>query len=209
VTDERTAVRALLRRIRIAFKRAAYSGPRRHRWQHPDRVVSSLGLRGEDRVADLGAGGGYFTFRLARAVDPSGVVYAVDTDREMVSALAEDAARNGLRNVVPIEARPEESCLPEPVDLVFLANTYHHIPDPRDYFARLARRLRPGGRIAVVEARPTGLHRVFGHATPPGEIRSGLARAGYRLSADLDFLPRQSFMIFRLHDDRPGEGAGC
>jgi predicted methyltransferase len=215
VTAEGQGVRALFRRIRGALKRAAYSGPRRDRWQQPDRVVAALGLRAGDRVADLGAGGGYFTFRLARAVGPSGVLYVVDTDRDMTFALAEAAARNGLRNVVVVDARPEDACLSEPVDLVFLANTYHHIPDPSSYFERLAGRLRPGGRVAIVEARPIGLHRLIGHATPPAQIRASLERAGYRTVADLGFLPRQSFMIFQRAGDgdhaspaaRPARGA--
>ncbi|MDP8957777.1 MAG: hypothetical protein M3N51_00920, partial [Actinomycetota bacterium] len=84
------------RRARIGLKRFGYSGLRRDRWQQPERVVAELGLQPGDRVADLGAGGGYFTFRLARAVGPSGVVYAVDTDRDVPSSLSERAVREGV-----------------------------------------------------------------------------------------------------------------
>ncbi len=190
------SVTKALRRARIAFKRFAYSGFGRDRWQQPDRVVAELGLRPGDRVADLGAGGGYFTFRLARAVGPSGVVYAVDTDRDMPSALAARAVEQGLGNVVAVEAKPDEPGLPEPVDLSFLANSYHHLPDRRTYFALLARHLKPNGRVAIVEATPTGLHRLVGHATSPEAIRSELQAAGYTLVADHGFLPRQGFLVF-------------
>jgi predicted methyltransferase len=75
------AVTEALRRARIALKRFGYVGFGRDRWQQPDRVMAELGLQPGNQVADLGAGGGYFTVRLARAVAPSGVVYAVDTTR--------------------------------------------------------------------------------------------------------------------------------
>jgi predicted methyltransferase len=73
-----TTAGTLLRRLRVALKRFAVSGPGRDHWQHPDRVAGALGLHPGDRAADLGSGGGYFTYRLARAVGPSGAVYAVD-----------------------------------------------------------------------------------------------------------------------------------
>lgn len=193
------AVTEVLGRARTAFKRFAYSGFRRDRWQHPDRVVAELGLRPGDRVADLGAGGGYFTIHLARAVAPSGVVYAVDTDPDMLSGLTTQATKTGLANVVAVKAKPEDPGLREPVDLAFLANVYHHLPDRPAYFARIAAYLQPSGRIAVIEARPMGLHRLFGHATSRETICSELEAAGYTMVAYLDFLPRQSFLIFEQH----------
>jgi arsenite methyltransferase len=185
-----------LRRVRVWLKGFAYAGPGRSRWQQPNRVIAELDLRPGSRVADLGAGAGYFTLRLARAVGPSGVVYAVDTDPDMPSTVAERAVKQGLANVVAVEARPEDPCLPEAVDLIFLANAYHHIPDPATYFTQLAGSLRPGGRIAVIEALPRGLHRLFGHATTAQEVRSTLAVAGYRPVGNHEFLPRQSFQLF-------------
>src|SRR5262245_56667701 len=185
-----------LRRARIGLKAFGYSGFGRDRWQQPDRVVGELGLKPGDRVADLGAGGGYFTFRLARAVLPSGVVYAVDTDPDMRAGMAAKAARDRGTNVIPVEATPGDPALPEPVDLAFLVNAFHHLPDRPAYLAKLASFLRPGGRVAIVEARPEGLNRLIGHATPPEAIRAELAAAGYTLAADHAFLPRQSFHVF-------------
>jgi ubiquinone/menaquinone biosynthesis C-methylase UbiE len=192
---------SFLRRARFFLKSLAYSGVGRDRWQQPDRVIAELDLRAGDRVADLGAGAGYFTFRLAEAVRPSGVVYAVDTDPDMPSALANRAFHKELDNVVAVEANPEDPGLPEAVKVVFLANTYHHIPDPAAYFARLGRYLRPGGRIAVIEALPIGLHRVFGHATDAHKVRSTLADAGYTCVENHGFLARQSFQLFERTAD--------
>ncbi|MDQ3932957.1 MAG: class I SAM-dependent methyltransferase [Actinomycetota bacterium] len=183
-------------RLRAAFKRFAYSGLRRDRWQQPNQVVEVLDLGTGDRVADVGAGGGYFTFRVARAVGTSGTVYAVDTDDDLLAWLFDEASAEGLPNIVPIRAQPDEARLPEPVDLILLANVYHHLPDQPSYLKRLAQHLLPGGRVAVLESRPQGLHRVFGHATAEGHIRDDFDAAGYELVAKHDFLAHQSFQIF-------------
>jgi ubiquinone/menaquinone biosynthesis C-methylase UbiE len=180
------------------LKRCAYEGPGRDRWQQPERVIAELELEPGARVADLGAGGGYFTFRLAQAVGPQGRVYAVDIDRGMLDYVAGEARRRGLENIEPIEAATDDPRLPaDGVDLIFTSNTYHHLSDRTAYFERAARYLRPGGRIAVLEYKPTGLFaRIFGHATDPAEIRRELEAAGYKLAAQPDFLSSQSFQIF-------------
>lgn len=190
----------LLSRFRAAFKRLAYSGLRRDRWQQPDQVLEALDLAAGERVADLGAGGGYFTFRLARAVGTSGIVYAVDTDDDMLAWLSDAAAAEGLVNVVPVRARPDEAQIPEPVDLAVLANVYHHLPEQLDYLRNLTLHLRPRGRVAVLESRPLGLHRIFGHATSEEDIRADFDAAGYGLVARHDFLAHQSFQIFEQRE---------
>jgi predicted methyltransferase len=181
-----------------AIKRCAYSGFDRDDWQQPERVIAALEIRAGDRVADLGAGGGYFTFRLADAVGPEGIVYAVDVDADMVSYLRKQAEEEDRANVVPVLAAFDDPKLPEAVDLIFTTNTYHHMEDQSAYFARVADDLRPGGRIAIIE--PTGagfFQRIFcGHATPASAIRSEMEAAGYREVERHDFLSRQSFLVF-------------
>lgn len=190
-----TLVGSALGRLRGALKSAMYSGPARDRWQHPDRVVAALAIEEGQRVADLGAGGGYFTYRLARAVGAQGRVYAVDPDGDMRSRIGERAARKGYGNIVTVEPGDDDAGLPEPVDLVLTVNAFHHLPDDRTgYFERLAEALRPGGRVAIIEARPRWF--LFGHATDPVRIRSVLTAAGYTVTAEHDFLSRQSFTIF-------------
>jgi cyclopropane fatty-acyl-phospholipid synthase-like methyltransferase len=182
--------------MRVALKRVAYSGPRRERWQHPERVIAALQLRGGERVADLGAGGGYFAPWLASAVGPDGLVYAVDTDPDITAVVAQEVARHDRTNLVPVPARSHDPDLPEPVDLVVLVNAFHHIPEPATYFRTLAGYLRPGGRVAVIESVPRWF--LFGHATAPDQIRSVLADAGYVPAGSHDFLPRQSFQLFTV-----------
>jgi arsenite methyltransferase len=186
-----------LRRLRGALKSILYSGPRRDRWQHPDRVIAALDLRPGQHVADLGAGGGYFTFRLARAVGPQGAVYAVDSDRDMLELIEARAARRGCPNVrtaAPDRGQP----LPATVDLVLMVDSFHHLPEETPYYARLAGQLTAGGRLAIIESLPRWY--LFGHATEPDRIRSVLSEAGYRVADAYDFLPRQSFTVFTKVD---------
>jgi ubiquinone/menaquinone biosynthesis C-methylase UbiE len=182
-----------------SLKRFAYEGFGRERWQQPDEVVRVLGIKPGETVADLGAGGGYFTFRLAQAVGPSGKVYAVDVDPAMVDYLKARAAREGFTNVEVVLAAEDDARLPPgSVDLVFSCNTYHHLSERPTYFARLRQYLRPEGRIAIIDyERRTGFFaRVFGHATAHTEVREEMHSAGYALEAAFEILPRQNFLVF-------------
>jgi SAM-dependent methyltransferase len=176
----------------------AFDDPARDAWQMPDRVIAALGLRRDSLIADVGAGTGYFSVRLAKAA-PAGTVYAVDVEHAMLEHIGKRAAAERLTNIVPVHATSASPNLPKPVDVVLIVDTYHHLPDRAEYFADLRKSLAPGGRVAVVDFRkdaPEG---------PPPEFRfeaeqiiGEMKEAGYSLDARHDFLPRQLFLIFRL-----------
>ena len=178
--------------------RLIYAGWDRDSWQQPDRVLRELGLREGDRVADLGAGGGYFTFRLAGTVGRTGRVYAVDVDQGMVAYLAAAAAKQGISQVETVLAAYDNPRLPEDgVDLIFVCDTYHHLAERTAYFERAARYLRPGGRVAVIDYNGNGwFAKHFGHYTPRDVILQEMQSAGYRLERSYDFIDRQSFLVF-------------
>ena len=190
-----------------AAKRSAYAGPGRDEWQQPDAVLALLGIGPGDRVADLGAGGGYFTFRLAEAVGESGRVFAVDVDDDMVDYLAQRAQELPAANVTVVRGAYDDPKLPDgEIDLLFTCNTYHHIADRTAYFRRVLVDLAPNGRVAIVEydGRGGGFAGTFGHVTPADEIAREMREAGYEQIAKHEILPRQSFQIFRP-DDGTGE----
>jgi ubiquinone/menaquinone biosynthesis C-methylase UbiE len=174
----------------------SFDDPERDRWQMPARVIEALGLRADSAVADIGAGTGYFAMRLAKAV-PKGTVYAVDVEPAMLEFLRKRAQTEHASNVVAVQAAASSPNLPAPVDAILIVNTYHHLPARETYFSELKRSLKPGGRVAIVDYRkdaPDG---------PPPEFRFDAAqiidemqRAGYRLDARHDFLPRQQFLVF-------------
>jgi predicted methyltransferase len=193
-------------RLKVGFKRLMYSPAGRDRRQRPDEMMAALALRPGQTVVDLGSGTGYYTFRMARAVEPDGRVYAVDTDADLLDDLAHRAAQEGIGNLRTTHPGPTDAGLPESVDLVFLSHVYHHLPDQVGYFARLTRNLKAGGRVAIVEGRRQGWARIFGHATEPEIVRREMEAAGYRLVSSHDIVPRESFQIFepaRSAESRP------
>jgi arsenite methyltransferase len=185
-----------------SFKRWMYAGGDRDEWQQPDRVVKALEIRPGMRVADLGAGGGYFTFRFADAVGDDGQVFAVDVDEGMLAYIADEAAAQGDDQIQTVLAEFDDPLIPgDGVDLLFTSNTYHHLSEREAYFRNAARYLRPGARVAVVEyAGDKGgwFVRWFGHTTSGDEIRQEMTAAGYRELASHDWLERQSFLVFTL-----------
>jgi len=174
-----------------------FDDPARDAWQMPERVIDALGLQPGQAVADIGAGTGYFTVRLAKS-KAAPQVYAVDVEESMVKYVRERAAKEGLRNVVAVQASAERSNLPASVDVVLIVDTYHHIGNRVAYFSELRKLMKPSARLAIVDFKkgaPGG---------PPDEFRfsaqqitAELVKAGFTLQTQHDFLPRQLFLIFR------------
>jgi len=186
-----------------AFKRFAYEGLGRDHWQQPEEVIRALDIRPGEAIADLGAGGGYFTFRLADAAGPSGKVYAVDVDTDMTRYLAERAKTQDYQNIDIIVGDYHDPRLPENgVDLIFTSNTYHHIQEREAYFKNVKHYLRSNGRVAVIDfSNKSWFAKLFGHHTSAEEIRSEMEAAGFVLQRDYDFLSRQHFLIFSKHGE--------
>jgi len=175
-----------------------FDDPARDAWQMPDRVIEALGLRPGQIVADIGAGTGYFTVRLAKsAAAPK--VYSVDIEPSMVSYLKERAGEERLNNVVVVQAAADTPNLPETVDLVLIVDTYHHIGGREVYFRELTKSLKAGGRVAIIDFTPDspeGPPKEFRFT--PEQVKSEMSKAGYTLAAQHDFLPRQHFLIFAI-----------
>jgi cyclopropane fatty-acyl-phospholipid synthase-like methyltransferase len=168
----------------------------RDAWQQPAEVIAALKLGPEAVVADIGAATGYFPVRLARAL-PKGRVYGVDIEKSMVDYLSVRAVKEGLRNLHALQCTADDAALPEPVDLVLLVNTYHHIEKRPAYFKALKEKLLPGGRVAIIDFRkgqpmgPPEAHRI-----DVPQLKEEFAAAGYSVSAEHSFLPNQYFLVF-------------
>ena len=171
--------------------------PERDAWQQPKAVVQALRITPGSHVADLGSGGGYFTWYLAEAVGSQGKVYAVDIEEVGLRMVREEAGRRGIGQVEIVRSTTTDARLSERVDLVFTCNTYHHMQDRAAYFRALAEFLAPAGRVAIIDYKPAGFAWLFGHSTTDETVRREMESAGYQLVEAHEFLPKQHFQVFR------------
>jgi cyclopropane fatty-acyl-phospholipid synthase-like methyltransferase len=174
-----------------------FDNPQRDAWQKPDEVLDALHLQRTDKVADIGAGTGYFSARIAKRV-PDGKVFSVDIEPDMLHYLGERAHREHLSVLLPVRGTTDSPNLPEPVNVVLIVDTYHHIENRVSYFAKLRDSLLPNGRVAIAdfkvdapEGPPSELR------LPPEKITAELDAAGYSLIETYTFLPRQNFLVFQ------------
>ena len=173
--------------------------PRRARWQKPAMLVRALGLRRGQVVAEIGAGPGYFTARLARAVGPSGHVFAIDPEAAVLDVLRQRVARAGVSNVTPVLSRDDDPMLPRGrCQAAIIINAYHHMHQAPTFLRRLVAALPPGARVINVdwnedsEFGPPPRRRI-----PRARFLRDARRAGLRLVADRRLLPHQYFLELR------------
>lgn len=175
----------------------SFDDPERDAWQKPGDVIRTLALKPDARVADIGAGTGYFTIRLAKAV-PAGKVFAVDIEAKMVEHLAKRAKDAGLGNVEAVKGTETSARLPEPVDLALLVNSFHHIDARVAYIKGLATSLRPGGRVAIIEYRPDAERGAPKHMRlSPAQVDADMKAAGFARMSSHDLLPHQNFLVYQ------------
>ena len=176
-----------------------FDDPARDAWQKPAELVAALGLAPGATVADLGAGTGYFSSRLSRAVGASGAVLAADTEPALAEHLRHRAEQEGLANVVPILASADNPRLPAAAsDVVLIVDTWHHIDDRVKYARRLAAALKPGGRVAIVDwqKRELPVGPPLDHKLAREQVIDEMTQAGYRLAGEPDLLPYQYVLLF-------------
>lgn len=166
----------------------------------PNQILDAMGLKPGHSIADIGSGGGYFSFRFAETVGEKGEVYAVDTNQEHLDFVGRNAEERGLHNLMPISASEGSLNLPEKaLDFIFMRNVTHHISDRAKYFKELSRYLKSDGRFVVIEyeqGRLISFRRLFGHHVSKQTIVREMREAGYSLRKEFDFLPEQHFSIF-------------
>lgn len=174
-------------------------GPDREAWQRPDQIMDAMGIGDGSVVADLGAGGGWFTVRLAKRVGPNGVVYAEDIQPQMIEAIQRRVQREGLRNVATVLGAADHPSLPRAqLDAALMVETLFEVEDRHSLLTNVRAALKPGGRLGIVEYRTEG-----GGPGPPPEQRlppSQVIRAaeaaGFRLLRHDNFLPYQYLLVF-------------
>lgn len=161
--------------------------------------MDAMAIADASVVADIGAGSGWFTVRLARRVGPQGIVYAEDVQKEMMNAISRRVGREGFNNVRPVLGLKADPRLPaSSIDAVLMVDAYHEIEDRVSMLSNLAKALKPQGRIGVVDFRldGTGPGPDADERVSPDVVVKDAKEAGLRLLRQETFLPYQYFLIF-------------
>ena len=172
--------------------------PDREKTELPDKVVENMKLKASDVVADIGAGTGYFTFRISPVVI-QGKVFAVDIQKEMLAMIEERKKRFNAGNVVSVLGSETDTRLPAgSVDLALMVDAYHEFSYPREMMESIFKSLKPGGRVVQIEYRgedpEVPIKRL--HKMTIAQARKEMAVVGLVLKETKDFLPQQHFLVF-------------
>lgn len=167
----------------------------------PDEIIQNLNIQSGQNVCDIGSGGGYFAMRFSRIVGNTGKVYAVDVNEEFLDFVKAESTRQNIQNIKTVLARETDTMLPElACDLIFMRDVYHHISHRTEYFRLLGSRLKPEGRIAIIDYHTNGFFFnliMHNHMTDRTVILEEMKNAGFNPLKEFDFLPRQNFIIFQ------------
>ena len=172
--------------------------PERESEERPSLLIEKLGMKPADVVADIGAGTGYFSFRIAPLV-PQGKVIAVDIQPEMLALIADKQRGNGIRNVESLLGNIDDPKLkPASVDLVLMVDVYHEFSHPREMMTAIVRALRPGGRVALVEyrAEDPDVPILAAHKMSEAQAVREMRVVGLKLKQTVGGLPWQHLMLF-------------
>lgn len=176
--------------------------PEREKEERPDQLLEALALRPGDVVADIGCGTGYHARRFAEAVGPAGRVFGVEIQPEMLALFEREMQRRGVPNTIGVLGTPEDPRLPEPVDVAVLIDVYHECSHPAEMIAAICRRLKPGGRLILVEFRgedPRVPIRPL-HKMTEAQIRREMAVHPLAHVETVRTLPWQHLIVFRLRE---------
>jgi ubiquinone/menaquinone biosynthesis C-methylase UbiE len=185
---------------------AMLDDPARDAYQKPHEVVMALDLKEGERIADIGAGSGYFSLRFAQHVGATGQVLAVDINPEMIVHLNQRIRDAAAANIRTILALPDDPLLAaSSVDRVFICETWHHIGNHPQYLGQLRKVLKPGGQVIIIDFQRKAMT-----VGPPAEMRVAredvvreFEQSGFRLAKEHTFLPYQYFLVFTVAPHRP------
>jgi len=167
--------------------------------EHPDDALDALNLKPGMVVADVGAGVGYITIRLAKRVGPTGKVYATDIQPELLTRLREHLDHEHITNVEPVLSSQADPKLPAGrIDLILMVDVYHELTQPQRMLQKMREALKPDGRLVLIEYRkedPTIPIRPE-HKMSVAEVKTEVEAEGYRLAQVLRNLPRQNIFVF-------------
>ena len=173
--------------------------PKREQEERTDLLIKGLDLKPSDKIADIGAGSGYFSFRMAKLI-PKGKVFAVDISPQMVGMVRAKMAQLKVTNVEPVQSTITQTKLPpNSVDAALIVDAYHEFSHPLEMATSILNSLKPGGKLILIEYRmedPTVPIKLL-HKMTEKQAKLEMQAAGFKWEKTLTMLPQQHFMIFR------------
>jgi ubiquinone/menaquinone biosynthesis C-methylase UbiE len=168
--------------------------------EHPDTALDAIGIGKSSTVADVGAGAGYMTWRLAERVGPSGRVYANDISSQMLDLLRANIAQRHLTNVEPVLGAIDDPKLPRnTIDLILMVDVYHEFSEPQKMLQHMRESLKSDGRMVLLEyrAEDSAVPIRPEHKMTVAQVKAEIEPEGFRLDKVLETLPRQHILIFK------------
>jgi arsenite methyltransferase len=166
----------------------------------PLEIIKNLNIEYGMVLGDIGSGGGYFASEFSRKVGEGGKVLAIDVNQKSLEYISDNFEKEGSDNIEIVQANHNGLDLPEKsVDLFFLRNVFHHLPEQAEYFKNIRKFLKDDGKIAIIDYKKKGISvtGLFGHYTPEDVLIDTMDKAGFYPFEKFDFLPNQLFIIFK------------
>jgi arsenite methyltransferase len=168
-------------------------------WQ-PDKVIETLNIQKGWFIGDLGAGGGYYTLRLAEMTGISGKVFAADINKDFLKGIKKEAESSGLLNVDTVLAHEDDSGFKDnSLDLIFIRNTFHHLTKRDQYMKQLAKKLKQSGKIVIIDYKKS-TSSYHGHDVTHEEILSAIENSSLIVDKEFNFIEKQFFLVLKLKE---------
>ena len=170
----------------------------RDKYHQPEKVMELVGVKPGMVIGEVGAGKGYFTFKLSGRVGQSGKIYANDIDRSVLRAVRERCERDGVANIETILGEVEDPLFPEDaLDMVFIVNAFHDLARPVALLNNLTASLKPGARIVILDRDPAKYRDTYGHFLTKEEVLERIEESDFELDRIETFLPQHNIYIIR------------
>jgi len=177
------------------------SAEERDKWQQPERIIDSLGIKQGMVIGEVGAGEGYFTFKLAQRVGPSGHIYANDIVQRVLDQLSTECREKQINNITTILGKVEDPLFPPAqLDLVVMMRVFHDLSKPVQLINNIIPALKPGALLVIIDPDTDKLKKDQKHFYTKNKVLAIMQESKFVLVELLEFLPQDNIYIYRIKE---------